>query len=72
MSGTQETAHFTKEDVRKLQQQESKAHGGDLPANSYAAGVQVSKLHNCVIACLTDKLAVCRRLRRQEQGRYHC
>ncbi|EMF16986.1 uncharacterized protein SEPMUDRAFT_32776 [Sphaerulina musiva SO2202] len=40
MSGTQETAHFTKEDVRKLQQQESKAHGGNLPADSYAAGLQ--------------------------------
>lgn len=49
MSGTSEAYHLTKEDVRKVQQQESKAHGGDIPADSAAAGLQVSPL---TIQCL--------------------
>lgn len=40
MSGTEQTAHLTKEDVRKEQQRETRAHGGDQPADSLAAGLQ--------------------------------
>lgn len=35
------TFNVTKEDVRKVEQQASKAVGGDVPADSYAAGLQV-------------------------------
>jgi hypothetical protein len=42
MSGTEETFHYTKEDVRKLEQEESKKHGGNVPASSETAGLQVS------------------------------
>lgn len=42
MSGTEETFHLTKEDVRKIEQREGKAHGGDIPGDSNAAGLQVS------------------------------
>ncbi|KAI9803079.1 MAG: hypothetical protein M1833_001149 [Piccolia ochrophora] len=34
MSGTEETYHYTKEDVRKLEARESKLHGGNVPADS--------------------------------------
>ncbi|MCJ1254892.1 hypothetical protein MMC24_002708 [Lignoscripta atroalba] len=34
MSGTDETFHMTKEDVRKLESRESKAHGGNIPKDS--------------------------------------
>nr|POE49265.1 hypothetical protein CFP56_32415 [Quercus suber] len=40
MSGTEATYHLTKEDVKKSQGQESRAHGGDVPAGSAAAGLQ--------------------------------
>ncbi|KAF2169873.1 hypothetical protein M409DRAFT_20287 [Zasmidium cellare ATCC 36951] len=40
MSGTQEAYHLTKEDVRKAEQRESKAHGGNIPADSESAGLQ--------------------------------
>ncbi|MCJ1486152.1 hypothetical protein MMC06_006328 [Schaereria dolodes] len=34
MSGTEETFHYTKEDVRKLESRESKAHGGNIPKDA--------------------------------------
>lgn len=40
MSGTEETYHLTKEDVRKLEQREGKAHDGKIPSDSTAAGLQ--------------------------------
>ncbi|PIB01766.1 hypothetical protein CB0940_00475, partial [Cercospora beticola] len=40
MSGTSETAHLTKEDIKKEQARESKAHGGNVPADSLTAGLQ--------------------------------
>lgn len=40
MSGTEQTYHLTKEDVRKVEQREGKAHGGDIPSDSTAAGLQ--------------------------------
>ncbi|KAI9708195.1 MAG: hypothetical protein M1820_004149 [Bogoriella megaspora] len=40
MSGTDQTFHLTKEDVRKLEQEESSRHGGNIPANSQAAAMQ--------------------------------
>ncbi|CAK4030585.1 Hypothetical predicted protein [Lecanosticta acicola] len=40
MSGTEETYHLTKEDIRKTEQQTSKLHGGNIPADSEAAGLQ--------------------------------
>lgn len=42
MSGTEQAFHLTQEDIRKAQQQESKAHGGSIPADSETAGLQVS------------------------------
>lgn len=42
MSGTEQAYHLTQEDIRKPQQQESKAHGGSIPSDSEAAGLQVS------------------------------
>ena len=41
MSGTDETYNLTKEDIRKTESQASKAHGGNVPADSDAAGLQV-------------------------------
>jgi len=41
MSGTEETNHLTKEDIRKPQSKESNIHGGSVPANSEAAALQV-------------------------------
>ncbi|KAF2238049.1 hypothetical protein EV356DRAFT_508657 [Viridothelium virens] len=40
MSGTDETFHYTKEDVRRLEQKESARHGGNIPKNSETAGLQ--------------------------------
>ncbi|KAM3418622.1 hypothetical protein BST61_g4599 [Cercospora zeina] len=40
MSGTSETAHLTKEDVKKEQSRETRVHGGNLPSDSLAAGLQ--------------------------------
>ncbi|EME88334.1 uncharacterized protein MYCFIDRAFT_213247 [Pseudocercospora fijiensis CIRAD86] len=40
MSGTEQAYHLTKEDVRKAEQREGKIHGGDIPADSTAAGLQ--------------------------------
>jgi len=39
-TGSEATAHLTKEDVRKVQQQTSAAHGGSIPKDSEAAGLQ--------------------------------
>ena len=41
MSGTDETFHLTKEDVRKMESRESAAHGGKVPQDSQAAAMQV-------------------------------
>jgi hypothetical protein len=41
MSGTEEAFHLTKEDVRKPESKESQRHGGNVPAGSEAAGLQV-------------------------------
>jgi len=43
MSGTEETFHYTKEDLRKLEARESKKHGGNIPADS-----EVSQLKSVV------------------------
>jgi len=40
MSGTEETFHYTKEDVRKMESRESKAHGGNVPADGQASGLK--------------------------------
>ncbi|KAI9813399.1 MAG: hypothetical protein M1827_004073 [Pycnora praestabilis] len=40
MSGSEETFHYTKEDIRKLESRESKKHGGNVPADSEAAQMQ--------------------------------
>ncbi|KAK3722399.1 hypothetical protein LTR37_002390 [Vermiconidia calcicola] len=40
MSGTEETYHLTKEDVKKFESQASKVHGGNVPAGSDAAMAQ--------------------------------
>jgi hypothetical protein len=42
MSGTEQTFHYTKEDVRKMEQRDSAAHGGNVSADSNAAAMQVS------------------------------
>ncbi|KAI9872579.1 MAG: hypothetical protein M1830_001456 [Pleopsidium flavum] len=34
MSGTEETFHYTKEDIRKLESRESKLHGGSVPKDA--------------------------------------
>ena len=44
MSGTEQTFHYTKEDIRKMEQRDSKAHGGNVAADSNAAAMQVSYL----------------------------
>lgn len=44
MSGTEQTFHYTKEDVRKMEQRDSAAHGGNVSADSNAAAMQVSNL----------------------------
>lgn len=41
MSGTEQTFHYTKEDVRRMEQKESAAHGGQIPADSATAAIQV-------------------------------
>lgn len=41
MSGTEETYHMTKEDIRKPQSATSKAHDGNIPKGSDAAMLQV-------------------------------
>ncbi|KAG9967744.1 hypothetical protein KCU78_g24391, partial [Aureobasidium melanogenum] len=40
MSGTEQTFHYTKEDVRKMEQRDSAAHGGNVSADSNAAAMQ--------------------------------
>ncbi|KAI4763374.1 hypothetical protein E4T52_14876 [Aureobasidium sp. EXF-3400] len=40
MSGTEQTFHYTKEDVRKMEQRDSRAHGGNVAADSNAAAMQ--------------------------------
>ncbi|KAK8214836.1 hypothetical protein M8818_002419 [Zalaria obscura] len=40
MSGTEQTFHYTKEDVRKLESRESNLHNGQVPADSNAAAMQ--------------------------------
>jgi hypothetical protein len=42
MSGTEETYHMTKEDIKKPQSKTSNVHGGDIPKGSEAAMMQVS------------------------------
>jgi hypothetical protein len=44
MSGTEQTFHYTKEEVRKMESRDSAAHGGNVSANSNAAALQVSNL----------------------------
>jgi hypothetical protein len=44
MSGTEQAYHLTKEDVRKAEQRESHAHGGNIPAGSDTAGLQVRQI----------------------------
>jgi len=40
MSGTEQTFHYTKEDVRKMESREAAQHGGNVPADSQAAAMQ--------------------------------
>ncbi|KAK4994834.1 hypothetical protein LTR66_005214 [Elasticomyces elasticus] len=40
MSGTDQTFHYTKEDVRKMESKQSHLHGGNVPAGSEAAKMQ--------------------------------
>ena len=42
MSGTDETFHYTKEDVRKLESRESKLHGGEIPKDADSSILKVS------------------------------
>ena len=49
MSGTEQAYHLTKEDVRKAEQRESNAHGGNIPADSQSAGLQVSRLNTLAV-----------------------
>lgn len=42
MSGTEETFHYTKEDLRKLESRETKAHGGKIPKDAEASIMKVS------------------------------
>lgn len=44
MSGTSESYHLTKEDIKKDQAAASKAHGGNVPKDSEAAALQVRTL----------------------------
>jgi len=41
-AGGENTFHTTKEDIRKPESQESKAHGGNVPGGSETAAMQVS------------------------------
>ncbi|KAK4993424.1 hypothetical protein LTR50_000354 [Elasticomyces elasticus] len=43
MAGTDETFHYTKEDVRKMESKQSHLHGGNVPAGSEAAKMQVNR-----------------------------
>ena len=61
MSGTEETYHLTKEDIRKTESKASGAHGGDVPAGSDAAGLQVSDhvhLHILEVPKLTTSKSI--------------
>lgn len=40
MAGTEQSFHLTKEDIRKPESKTSRAHDGDVPAGSEAAGLQ--------------------------------
>jgi hypothetical protein len=42
MAGTEQTFHYTKEEVRKMESRDSAAHGGNVSANSNASAMQVS------------------------------
>jgi len=42
MSGTEETFHYTKEDIRKLESRESKIHGGNVPKDGESSILKVS------------------------------
>jgi len=44
MSGTEETFHYTKEDVRKLESRESKLHGGSVPKDAESSHLKVASL----------------------------
>lgn len=44
MSGTEQTFHYTKEDVRRMEQKESAANGGNIPKDSPVAAIQVSEI----------------------------
>jgi hypothetical protein len=46
MSGTEETYHMTKEDIKKPQSKTSNVHGGDIPKGSEAAMMQVNTSHS--------------------------
>jgi hypothetical protein len=46
MSGTEQTYHLTKQDVAKAESKASGAHGGNVPAGSDAAMLQVSAAHH--------------------------
>lgn len=52
MSGTEQTFHYTKEDVRKMEQRDSAAHGGNVTADSNASAMQVSILQSSQIPYL--------------------
>ena len=41
MSGTEETFHYTKEDIRKLESRESKIHGGNVPKDAESSHLKV-------------------------------
>ncbi|KAK3052400.1 hypothetical protein LTR09_006610 [Extremus antarcticus] len=59
MSGTEETNHLTKEDIRKPQSKESNIHGGSVPANSEAAALQsiVDKADKNKASVITERQA---------------
>lgn len=44
-AGGENTFHTTKEDIRKPESQDSKAHGGNVPAGSDTAAMQVGIHH---------------------------
>lgn len=44
MSGTEQTYYMTEADIQKAESKTSKLHGGDIPAGSEAAMMQVSRL----------------------------
>ncbi len=41
MSGTEETFHYTKEDIRKLESREARIHGGTVPADAESSILKV-------------------------------